>query len=120
MIFYETAGQPRGLLLLVYAGACMGLLYDLLAPLRRGKLLFFAADFFFCLASGALCFLALALGGEGKFRLYACAGLLCGAALYGLGVRRAIKGMAGFVKMRWRRQENRGGAANGITKEKGA
>ena len=122
MIFYETAAQPRGLLLLVYAGAGMGLLYDLLSPFRRGrgKILPFAVDFFFCLLSGALCFLALALGGESRLRLYACAGLSCGAVIYALGIRRIIGGGLDLVKKRLIRKEKRESAANDTTKEKGA
>ena len=122
MIFYETAAQPRGLLLLVYAGAGVGLLYDLLSPFRRGrgKILPFAADFFFCLLSGALCFLALALGGESRLRLHVCLGLLCGAVIYAWGIRRLLKGIAGLVKKRLFRKEKGEAAANDTTEEKGA
>ena len=125
MIFYETAGQPRGLLLLLYAGACAGALYDVLRGLgRHGPgWLSGTADFIWCLLSAGLCFLALAMAGENRMRLYALAGLAGGALLYALGIRRVLRGlgrrakacMAGFSK-----QEKKGEAANAKTKEKEA
>ena len=80
----------------------------------------FAADFFFCLLSGTLCFLALALGGESRLRLYACVGLLCGAVIYALGIRCVLRGCTDFVKKRLIRKENGEKAANDTTEEKGA
>ena len=35
MTFFETAGQARAFLWLLYAGMGAGLCYDLLSPLRR-------------------------------------------------------------------------------------
>lgn len=95
MTFFEASGQAAVFLMLLYAGAAAGVTYDLIAPLRRrvpgtlGAVL----DGLWCLWTAALCFLALALGGEGAFRLYALLGLCCGAGIYTLGVRQLAKGL---------------------------
>ena len=89
MIFFETAAQASAFLLLLYAGFAAGLLYDLLGVPRR-LLPPWAAlplDVLWCLAAGAACAAALALGGESRARLFALLGLASGAGIYCLGVR---------------------------------
>ncbi|MBR6184768.1 MAG: hypothetical protein IKQ41_00730 [Clostridia bacterium] len=102
MIFYETRGQAESFLLLLYAGFAAGALYDLLhIPHRRlPKCLGAALDILWCLFAAIACGLALSLGGEGRVRLYALLGLLCGGGVYCLGVRALILGIALFFKNR--------------------
>lgn len=96
MIFYETRGQAEAFLLLLYAGFASAMLYDVLRiprkrlPKAAGALL----DFLWCLTAGAACALALSRGGEGRARLYALLGLVCGAGVYCLGVRTLFLGLA--------------------------
>ena len=100
MIFFETAGQARTFLLLLYAGFGAGLLYDLLALPRRFLPRFCspALDALWCLLTGGGIALALALGGEQKVRLYAFFGLICGASVYALGLRRLVRGVIRLIR----------------------
>ena len=100
MIFFETAGQARTFLLLLYAGFGAGALYDLLALPRRRlpRLIQPALDALWCLVTGGAAALALAAGGEHSFRLYSLLGLACGAAVYGLGIRALVRGLARLIK----------------------
>ena len=102
MIFFETARQSRAFLLLLYAGAAAGLLYDLCALLRRRlpRPLAAACDGLWCLMAAGLCALALAMSGEGALRLYALLGMICGGGIYDLGVRRVAAGAAGLLRRR--------------------
>ena len=101
MIFYETRGQAEAFLLLLYAGFASAALYDLLRFPRRylPKALAPALDLLWCLFAGAACALALSFGGEGRARLYALLGFLCGGGLYALGVRALILGIARSLKI---------------------
>ncbi len=94
MIFFETAGQARGFLLLLCAGLISGALYDLIGLIRRRlpRWLQPLPDFFWCLLTAAACLLALALGGERRVRLYALLGLCCGGGIYCLGIRALLQG----------------------------
>ena len=100
MIFFETAGQARGFLLLLCAGLAVGAAYDLLSLARRRAPRWGAAllDALWCLLAAAACTLALALNGEGRLRLYALLGLACGAGLYALGLRAVLRGVGGWIK----------------------
>ena len=100
MIFFETAGQARGFLLLLCAGLLSGALYDLISLLRRPlpRWLRPPLDLLWCALTAAACLLALALSGERRVRLYALLGLMCGGALYCLGLRAALRGMARIVR----------------------
>ena len=102
MIFFETAGQAKTWLLLLCGGFGAGALYDLLALPRRFLPPFClpVLDALWCLLTGGAAALALAAGGEQKVRLYAFAGLLCGAAVYALGVRRLIRGIIRLARRR--------------------
>ena len=94
MIFHETAVHPALFLLLCYAGAGAGMIYDLLSFLRRrapggiGGIL----DILWCLTAGALCLWALIRGGEDRIRGFALPAFGCGAGVYALGVRQVIMG----------------------------
>ena len=102
MIFYETRGQAEVFLLLVYAGFLSALLYDLLRLPRRylPRWLSPALDILWCLLAALACALALSFGGEGRARLYALLGLLCGGGVYCLGVRALIVGAWRGIKKR--------------------
>ena len=99
MIFFETAGQSRIFLLLLYAGFGAGVLFDLMQAARRisPRWLRPVWDVLWCLMAGAACALALALGGEHVLRLYALLGLCCGAGVYSLGLRRAFLGIGKWI-----------------------
>ena len=99
MTFFETSIQARVFLLLIWGGMGAAFIYDLLSPLRkRGGGGTAAADLLFCLLAAALCFFALAIGGENRLRLYAFLGILFGAGIYRLGVRRIAIGIGRFFK----------------------
>ena len=88
----ETAFQGYTFLSLVYVGLAAGLLGDVFSPLTnsRRQILRLVGDALTCALVAFLCFLALAGTGNAKLRLYMPVGLLCGAALYCLGVRRLL------------------------------
>lgn len=102
MTFFETANQAFAFLLLLYAGMAGGVLYDLFAILRHrmpgaaGAL----TDIIWCLLMAALCGLCLAIGGEGRVRLFALLGLCCGGGIYCLGVRATINAVVRRIKSR--------------------
>ena len=100
MTFFETAGQARVFLGLLYAGIAAGAAYDLMAPLRAlcPRALRALPDLIWCLLAAAACALALAFGGEGQLRLYALLGLCCGGGIYCLGLRRAGQGAIALWK----------------------
>lgn len=100
MIFFETARQSRAFLLLLYAGAAAGLLYDLCALLRRRlpRPLAAICDGLWCLLAAGLCVLALAMSGEDSLRAYALLGMVCGGGIYSLGARRTIAALIGLLR----------------------
>ena len=100
MIFFETAGQARTFLLLLYAGFGAGLLYDALALVCRRFPAWAraGADVVWCLLTACACAAALAAGGERAARLYALLGLCCGGLLYALGLRRLLQAFVGWIK----------------------
>lgn len=93
MSFFETAGQARGFLLLLYAGFGAAAAYDGFSLLRAfgPRWLRPLWDALWCLLAGACCALALALGGENRVRAYALLGLCCGAIIYCFGIRTVIQ-----------------------------
>lgn len=74
--------QLRELLLALGSGAALGLLNDLLRPLRRGRLSAALSDLFLCLAAliGLLLFAVYA--GRGQLRLFALAAMGLGGGLW--------------------------------------
>ena len=100
MIFFETTGQGKTFLLLLYAGFGAGLLYDLLMLPRRflPRFCWPVLDALWCFATGAAVAAALALGGEHRVRLYAFLGLIGGAAIYAFGIRSLICGIVRQLK----------------------
>ena len=106
MIFFETAGQARLFLLLLGAGILCAVLYDAASLIRRKlpRALGTVTDGLWCLLTALLCGAALMLGGEATLRLYALLGLFCGAGVYCLGARRAVR----FLLRRLRRILPRG------------
>jgi len=102
MTFFETGGQARVFLLLLYAGFLSGALYDGARGLRKvlPRFLRFLPDAVWCLITATACALALAAGGEGRARLYAVLGLCCGAGIYCLGLRRAVLCLVRFFHSR--------------------
>ena len=98
MIFFETANQAHIFLLLLYAGMAAGGLYDIFSFFRRRskRALVILLDFVYAVMVGALCFFALAMGGEDALRFYALLGIFCGALLYSLGIRHLAAGAIRF------------------------
>ncbi len=102
MIFFETALQARAFLLLLYTGFGAGLLYDLLSlPRRRWPVLTPFLDVLWCLTVTAACALALAVSGEKQARVYALLGLVCGGAIYSLGLRALVLGVFRWLRKKW-------------------
>ena len=74
--------QLRELALALALGAGLGLLYSLLRPLRRGRLLTSITDFLYVLAV-LLCLLAFALyAGRGRLRIFALAAMAVSGGLW--------------------------------------
>ena len=119
MTFFEASVQSGVFLLLLYAGAAAGILYDLLSLLRRRlpRLLSPLPDLLWCLLCAGLCVCALARGGEGSLRLYAMLGMACGAGIYILGLRRAaawlLKRGKGLVRRSRERRQAKEAPAKG-------
>lgn len=110
-MLFATIGQWKVLVAMMAAGLLVGLVYDLLAALRRllraGTLLSLCADLSFGLMSALVLGGALTFANYGQMRLFAFLGAGAGAALYALGPHRLGRGLLhGFVrKFRriWRR-----------------
>lgn len=94
------AEQARAFVVMLLAGVCMGVVYDLLGPLRRVRGLCAAADLLFglCCAAGIVT-TALGLRCD-AFRLYAFAGAACGLALYGATVGAVLRRVAAILRNR--------------------
>ena len=90
--------QARAFTAMLCCGACLGVLYDLLAPLRRIRGMCTAMDVFFgvCCAAGMI-LTALRLRCD-PFRLYMFAGILCGMILYGMTVGAGIRRISAMVR----------------------
>ena len=110
-MLFATIGQWKVFVAMMAAGLLVGLVYDLLAALRRllraGPLLSLCADLAFGLAAALVLGGALTFANYGQMRLFAFLGAGAGAALYALGPHRLGRGLLhGFVrKFRriWRR-----------------
>ncbi len=100
MTFFETSGQALTFLMLVYAGAAAGVLYDVLGIARHfaGRALTMLIDVVFYVLVAVLCAFALMRGGENAVRWYAILGLLCGLSVYALGIRRVFTYLAKRVR----------------------
>jgi spore cortex biosynthesis protein YabQ len=85
MLFY-TVGQSQIFLMMLYAGAAVGLWYDALRlvryMLRAGRALAFALDIVFGVGSAALVIAFMLKANYVELRLYALLGALCGLVLY--------------------------------------
>ena len=88
-MLFATIGQWKVLVAMMVAGLLVGLVYDLLAALRRllprGTLLSLCADLAFGLMSALVLGGALTFANYGQMRLFAFLGAGAGAALYALG-----------------------------------
>ena len=110
-MLFATIGQWKVFVAMMVAGLLVGLVYDLLAALRRllcaGPLLSLCADLAFGLAAALVLGGALTFANYGQARLFAFLGAGAGIALYALGPHRLGRGLLhGFVrKFRriWRR-----------------
>ena len=84
-------GQARELAWALVLGTALGLVYDLLRPLRRGRISTALTDLLFC-ALTALALPAFTLyGGGGRLRIFALFGILTGAALWFLTLSRPLR-----------------------------
>ncbi len=94
MLFY-TVGQPQAFLGMMYAGLMAGLLFDMVAAVRRllsaGKILTLAVDCAFSLTSAVLLAAVWLRVNYLDFRMYALMGAASGAVLYALTVRPLLK-----------------------------
>ena len=92
--------QARALGCMAALGAAMGLCYDLLGKLRRGRRSAGAADLLF----GALCAAGMTLTAlflrMNPFRLYAFAGVALGMAAYAATIGRILRMIVGW-KTKW-------------------
>ena len=110
-MLFATIGQWKVLVAMMVAGLLVGLVYDLLAALRRllraGPLLSLCADLAFGLLSALLLGGALTLADYGRARLYPFLGACAGAALYAFGPhrlgRRLLRAIVRKFRRIWRR-----------------
>lgn len=90
---FDALRQAYTCLYLLIGGAGAGLIYDALAPMRRGsRALRAASDTLFACAATAICFAALVMGGAESARLYAACAFFLGLLLWRFGPRRWIRG----------------------------
>ena len=80
----ELKGQALALLLAAAMGWLLGVLYDLLRPVRRrtGRVMGAALDMLFCLAAGAAVFTYAMGAGSGRLGLWELTAALLGFLLY--------------------------------------
>ena len=110
-MLFATIGQWKVFVAMMAAGLLVGLVYDLLAALRRllraGPLLSLCADLAFGLLSALLLGGALTLADYGRARLYPFLGAGAGLLLYALGPRRLggtlFRAFARKFRRIWRR-----------------
>ena len=110
-MLFATIGQWKVLVAMMVAGLLVGLVYDLLAALRRllraGTLLSLCADLAFGLMSALVLGGALTFANYGQMRLFAFLGAGSGAALYALGPhrlgRRLLRAIVRKFRRIWRR-----------------
>ncbi len=92
---FESSDQLWVLLVTVYGGVLLGVLFDALFIAGRvlggRKVLVAVLDGIFWLAATALCFVLLYVAHDGAFRLSDALGFGLGAALYFLGPGRAVR-----------------------------
>jgi len=94
------AEQARAFAAMLCCGACLGVLYDLLGPLRRIKGMCAMMDMLFGLFCAAgMILTALHLQCD-PFRLYAFIGMACGMALYGVTAGAGIRKLSAMVRKR--------------------
>lgn len=104
-MLFSTIGQGWEFLLMLAAGAAIGLWYGLLAAVRRllaaGFWLSLAADLAFGAGAAALFCAALTVADYGRFRLFAVLAALLGFGLCAIGVclpaREALKAVKGWA-----------------------
>ncbi len=108
-MMFETVGQSSIFLAMMYAGLCVGLLYDGLRMVRRllaaNALVTAFFDLLFWLAAAAVAAVALALRGEGALRFYSLAGCASGMVLYLLGISRVLRAIGQAIVRSYRRAE---------------
>ncbi len=106
-MLFATIGQWKVLVAMMVAGLLVGLVYDLLAALRRllraGTLLSLCADLAFGLMSALVLGGALTFANYGQMRLFAFLGAGAGAALYALGPHRLGRGLLRAIVRKFRR-----------------
>jgi len=88
-------------------GVCLGMLYDLLGPLRRMRGMCAITDILFgvfCAAGMILTALYLQCD---PFRLYAFGGILCGIALYGITAGAGIRRISAMLRKRIAKREEK-------------
>ena len=104
-MLFSTIGQGWEFLLMLAAGAAIGLWYGLLAAVRRllaaGFWLSLGADLAFGAGAAALFCAALTAADYGRFRLFAVLAALLGFSLCAIGVclpvREVLRVMKGWV-----------------------
>ncbi len=94
--FFETKSQAWVFISMIYLGMALGIVYDGLSLIRKGKKAIWTigADLLFFLLAGSALTLALVITGQGGLRFYALLGLVCGGIVYLLGIRRLVAGIA--------------------------
>ena len=106
-MLFATIGQWKVLVAMMVAGLLVGLVYDLLAALRRllraGTLLSLCADLAFGMMSALVLGGALTFANYGQMRLFAFLGAGAGAALYALGLHRLGRGLLRAIVRKFRR-----------------
>ena len=92
-----VTAQARELLAALILGAALGLVYDLLRPLRHGRLSTALTDLLFCLVTTLALLAFLLYAGRGRLRIFAIFGILSGAAVWFLTLSRPLRRLASAV-----------------------
>lgn len=72
-------------------GLLLGVCYDLLRPLRRGRVTTALTDLLFCVITTLSLLAFLLYGGRGRLRIFALLGMLAGASLWFLTGSRPLR-----------------------------
>ena len=93
----ESIHQIPELLMLLYCGIVIGIVYDILGILRKNKILLIVADIIFCIISLAICAAGFLIASEGNIRFYHILGLVLGFVLERWGIGPILKLIIDFI-----------------------
>ena len=92
----------------IYGGIIIGAVYDVLALIRhichQNKWINALLDLIFCLAAAFIILAVLFHAASGQIRISFLLGFVLGFCIYTLGIRRVLKGIAGYFSRRHKKK----------------